>query len=202
MNKASGSTVFPTIEKYKEAVKYFAEFRKKEVIHNLGDEHAGIIFTNLFEQSNGQLRIVAGSLTSRISQTDEYLSALKGFLSKKDTKLYIMLDSIMDHSGNKNNSELDNFKSSRLSELLKGFQNKVEIILSSKRFYIKIDDKPKPIHFAVGDDSMYRLETDIKQRQAECCFNDSTFAKILSDSFDELYKEMSSDKSKIVSLAN
>jgi len=202
MSNASGSTVFPTIDEYKAAVEYFAKFRKNEVIHNLGDGHAGIIFTNGFEQSNNQLRIVAGSLTSPISQTKEYLSALRGFLSKEDTKLCIILDSIMDHSGKKDNSELDKFKSSGLSELLKDFQDKVEITLSSKRFYIKIDDKPKPIHFAVGDDSMYRLETDIKQRQAECCFNDPTFAKILSDSFDELYKEMSSDKEKIVSLAN
>lgn len=193
---------FPSIKEYREAVAYFAEFRKADIIHNLGNEHAGIIFTNLFNQSHDQLRIVAGSLTSQISQTDEYLSALKGFLSKEDTKLYIILDSIIDHSGNKNNSELENFKSSRLSELLKDFQNKVKITLSSKRFYINIDNKPKPIHFAVGDDSMYRLETDIKQRQAECSFNDPTFAKILSDSFDELYKEMSSDKSKNVSLAN
>ena len=44
--------------------------------------------------------------------------------------------------------------------------------------------KKKKFHFTVGDENMYRFETDTKEFQAVCNFDDSATSKRLNEYFD------------------
>jgi len=48
---------------------------------------------------------------------------------------------------------------------------------------------PRPIHFCLGDDHMYRLEYDTFARKAFCNFNDASFTERCIAAFDSNFQD-------------
>ena len=177
-----------TMEEYKKSVRYYADEQKDYLFHNKGDEHAKIIFENIFRTATKQIRIAAYNLwNSAVVNTPEYLGALKSYLDKPDTKLQILL--IEEPSINDVLSE-SSYNIYRMLYEHPAYQSgRVEIKCGEGKSFKKDD---KTIHFCTADGRMYRFESNPEQRSATCNFNDPNQTAILDSNFDRVFPQTTS----------
>lgn len=174
-----------TLEQYRSAVKDYAARGVDYLFHNEGDEHALIIFTNIFCNAQNTIRISANKLCNKeLVNKKEYASALKGFLDKKDSRLFILIsirptneEALQDDCIYKMIFEHQAYKEGRV--LIKDGQGK------SFR-----DTNNKTVHFCTGDEKMYRIETDVKERKAVANFGDEKTTKVLNGGFDDVFQRI------------
>lgn len=164
---------------YKKAVEYYAKNKQNNLLHNKGNEHALIIFENLFKYSENYIRIAAHDLSNEeVVNTRTYIDAIIPFLNKSNTHLDILLVCF-------------NEKVKEIKEEHNFFKN----ILKTKAFKegrvrIKNGDgigfisEGQNIHFCTSDDHAYRFEFDINERKARCNFQDITATGQLISLFD------------------
>ncbi|MDR1343664.1 MAG: hypothetical protein LBK18_10500 [Prevotellaceae bacterium] len=169
-----------TLKDYREAVEFLAKNRVDNLIFNAGDEHAQIIFQNIFKNCEGKIRLLAGNLQNEVTKSAAYLDALKGFLQRDGSKLEVMLDNFARFS---KQGEVEVFK------VLLEYRDKVAIKSTDTKFYVtKVTEggaeEKVPVHFCTGN-AMYRLEIDTRTRSARCNFNDKSFVEDLNTLFDE-----------------
>lgn len=178
------------LEQYREAVQNYAENGVDYIFHNRGDEHALIILTNIFKNAKEKIRIAANRLyNDEVVNTAEYINSIKEFLDKKDTHLYILINSkpsveeVRQH-GPKNTLYymLYNHPAYR--------QGRVEIKEGQGNFFH--NEKGDFINFCTGDSTMFRLEENIEERQAIANFNDSTNTEQLIQIFDNIFPTLES----------
>lgn len=172
-----------TMEEYKKSVKYYADEQKDYLFHNKGDEHAKIIFENIFRTANNHIRIAANNLwNTAVVNTSEYIDALKSYLDKPDTKLDILLI---------NTPPIDKVKSKEDSNIYRmlyehrAFRAGRINIHSGEGRSFKKDNQI--IHFCTADGRMYRLESNPEERSATCNFNDVERTAILDANFDKVF---------------
>ena len=73
------------------------------------------------------------------------------------------------------------------SSATKFFKDKIEIKTTSKKFINS--STQQPIHFTIGDDSIYRLEKDIIEFKAIGSFSAKDYCKNLIDQFDQIFND-------------
>ncbi|MDR3245655.1 MAG: hypothetical protein LBT50_04410 [Prevotellaceae bacterium] len=170
-----------SLESYRKAVEFLAKNKVDDLIFNSGDEHAAIIFSNIFSNSDYQVKIFAGNLQNAVTEKPEYISSIAGLLYR-GARLEILLDNFDDSVK----------KDSDLFKKLHYYEKRVSIKCTNTRFYatrVTDDGHVKDhVHFCTGDSGMYRLETDTEKRSARCNFNDSPFVEFLNGLFDETFK--------------
>lgn len=166
------------LQTYSESVKVLAENKINNLIFNSGDKHACIIFKNIFLNSNDHIKIVAGNLHNEVTKSDDYLKSLINFLDLKNGKLDILLDRY------ENGEKVIN---STLFKKLANYKENICVKKTSRAFYIGTDEQKTHIHFTIGDNTIYRLETNITKREAKCNFSDEKFTSILNQRYTELF---------------
>ena len=160
---------------YREAVEFYAYSRVNEVLSNAGNDHAIIIFSNIFKTAEKKVLLLAKNLNNEVTKSSEYRGALRCFLEKKKTKLDVILT----------NYQLED-STSPVFDLFREFGDKVAIKNSNgKGFKMKSSDQD--VHFCIGDNRMYRLEYNTTDREARCNFNDPDFSGKLSGLFYGLF---------------
>jgi hypothetical protein len=169
---------------YRKAVEFFAKSKTDNLMFNSGNEHAAIIFSNIFLNSSSCVKIFAGNLHNEVTEKPEYINSIIGFLQQKDSKLDILLDGF---------DGLDGRQDSQLFKKLFFFKEKIVVKSTKVKFHVtrKTEDGTKKdhIHFCTGDSQMYRLEIDTTNRTARCNFNDPPFVKILNNLFDTAFSD-------------
>lgn len=161
---------------YKEAVEFLADTKSKEVIMNRGNERCIITLTQLALSSKNQIRLYAGSLNPEICDDSGYVKAIRSFLDNGG-ELKIMTENVPNPD-------------SLLYEMIKNYPldspGKVSLKSSIPKWlkYNKF-----PIHFATGDDAIYRIETDPEARYARVCFNNEKATSILNNHFDKKFEK-------------
>lgn len=169
---------------YEVSVKYLAENKVDNIIYNSGEEHALIIFENIFNNCKYKLRLLSGNLSNGITKNPKYINSLTRFLAQRNGKLEIILDRYEDGSKVVN---------SDLFKKLETYKDQITIKKSTLSYSLnnenKVDSERKHIHFCIGDDHIFRLETDTEKRKAKCNFNDITYSNILKDLFYRLYNQ-------------
>ena len=166
---------------YKRFVADLASERSDMTFLNSDKDHAIEVLTQIFKHSNSDVRIFAGSLCSDVGNSLDYIESLSDFI-ERGGKVHILL--------NKYDSE--SAKSSSLFKRLAYYisENKSIIVKqTSSKPYFSNDPEKKEIHFTLGDDKAYRIETDISKRMAECNFNNPMVAKIYIDFFEKLFNQ-------------
>ena len=161
---------------YEESVAYAADNKLNNVIYNKGEEHAIIIFHNIFRTAEREIVLYAKnifSLDNKVTTNAKYISSLTNFLEKEGTKLKIVLTDC--------NADTD---TNILREHLMLYRDKIEIKANEQQT-VKIDDTL--IHFCTADGRMYRMEYDIKDRKARCNFNDQTSCTKFNSIFNILF---------------
>lgn len=170
----------PSIDEYRDFVRYLADTRDTRIFLNSDEEHALEVLVQLFHQANKTIKIFAGCLYEHVGNESAYVSALSDFI-EKGGELRILL----------NNYNQEKAKNSLLFRRLAMYakQNRnIEVKETKAKAFFKADPE-KEIHFTVVDNLGYRIETDIEKRTARCSFNDSAIAKATSDFFDHLYTD-------------
>ncbi|MBO5902012.1 MAG: hypothetical protein J6Q36_06330 [Alistipes sp.] len=166
------------IENYMAAVSEISHSNSSEVFSNSGNVHAAIIFSHIFSKSKSIVRILAGNMYNVVTLSNVYQDALLAFLGRKDTRLHILL----------NSDQLEEIKKTAIQDSifkkLQPYASKITIRKTKKE--LKRDGKM--IHLCIGDQSMYRLETDPEHRHAEVCLNDADYInKYLIPAYEKLF---------------
>ena len=68
--------------------------------------------------------------------------------------------------------------------------------------YRTSDPDKKEVHFTLGDNKAYRIETDIEKRTAECNFNNPELATETVDFFDHLFNRDDAKEIDLLKLFN
>lgn len=162
---------------YTEAVEYFANNKVDNVLSNSGNEHAVVIFANMFKTAERNVCLYAKdifSVENVVSVSPLYMESLRKFLDKGDTKLRIVL------------KDYDEVTSCNiLRDMLKQYTSKIEL-RRNKRGEVKIGDNS--VHLCIADGRMYRVEYDTESRKARCNFNDINAVSKYQTVFNQLFE--------------
>jgi hypothetical protein len=172
------------LEKYVESVEELAIEHDDLVFNNTSHKHAAIVVSMMLKYGEGEFCIYDSNLSGDIAnQYEGFYPALEQFVTNGNS-VKILID---------NDSNMDNFLVSRLSELKKLSKGKVELRKVNKKFQDAIQFKyKKQINFAVCNSKAVRVEEvdkSIKEldRKAFCSFNRSDIAAPLYNIFSSEY---------------
>lgn len=180
------------MDKYRYFVTNLAQNSINRVFLNSDEEHALEVLVQLFKISKSVIRIFAGSLCHHVGNKPEYIIALSEFIERGGTLLILL-----------NNYNEENAKASNLYKRLAYYKAKnmpIVIKTTPSHPYFTDDPEKKEVHFTVGDDNSYRIETDINKRTAECNFSNPIIAKQISDFFDTLFNRSDSEEINLIKL--
>lgn len=166
---------------YAKYVKNLADSKKDELFLNSGDEHAEVVLSQIFRSSEKVVRIFAGNLI-RFADKNNYINALMSFIDKEDTELKILLN---DYS----NECIDRMKKSDLFPILWYYSDKKNKNITIKYSNQNVYSNGEPVHFTTGDDHMFRIETNLKERKAKCNFNSPKVVEKANTLFDSVFQE-------------
>ena len=146
---------------------------------NSDEQHAIEVLVKIFEQSKDVVRIFARSLCNNaVSNSPKYIVALSDFI-ERGGKVEIAVNSYNE----------EDVKQSNLFKRLYYYitdGKQVKIYKTDAKPYLTNDPEKKEVHFTIGDDIAYRLETDIERRTAVGNFNSPERAKSLIDFFEKI----------------
>jgi hypothetical protein len=165
---------------YRDYISRLATKRTNEVFLNSSAAHASIVLSNIFQQSENCVKMFAGNLKGEVSNNPQYIDSIVKFL-RRNGKLQILLE------------EYDTNNPPEILERIRFYKNKNLVSIKTHPYELTISSGQK-IHFSVGDNKMYRLETDVDKYLAEGNFGDASTAKFLSDKFDEIFNKNESQE--------
>ncbi len=142
-----------------------------QIFFNSGPNHAAIVFATMFKYANQEVSMYCGGFSGEVSNDKRYQRELEGFLSRNG-HLRILVEN--DHSAN---------PQSQVYSILRKYDSQVKVYLAQGRMTAKNGD---PLHFALADNRMYRLETGTADYTAEVNFNNPEKVEILSNYFEQI----------------
>lgn len=167
------------MKRYTEYISQLANDKINKNFSNSDEDHALEVLIKIFQISNTVIRIFAGSLCSNVPNDPRYIAALSDFI-EQGGRVRILLNNF-----NKENAKESNlFK--RLMYYISLDNADIQLYTTNAKPYLTKDPQKKPVHFTVGDENAYRVETDIEKRTANCNFNHPEGAKNLIDFFDQI----------------
>ncbi len=178
------------MDQYRIAVQNYARNGVDYLFHNRGDEHALIILSNIFRNAKRHIRIAANKLyNDEVVNTEEYINSIKAFLDQKDTRLSILITT------RPTKEEVTEYgPETTFYWMLYNHpayrQGRVEIKDGQGSFFR--NSEGKQVNFCTGDNRMFRLESNIKERQAIANFNDEDTTRQLIEAFDGIYPGLTS----------
>ncbi len=175
-----------SIDEYKEAVRFLSTQKIDFVIQNEGDEHAKVIFTNMFRTAEHHIRLAANTLRNPVVDSREYQDALDIFLGKGDTQLDIIINHIPESISQQSSDNIYQ----RLRHNPAYGQGRIRIKTANGNHFYLGDNQDKPINFCVADGRMYRIENDIEKRTAFVNFNDPDKSDELGNVFDNTFNKL------------
>lgn len=167
----------PELQNYFRGIELLAETKSTDIFRNAGDAHAVVVFYHIFKNSKSTVRILAKNLCNVVTQSKLYRDALISFLSNGKSTLQLLLEET-------GVDALDKKQEDSIFKFLLPYRDQITIKKTDKKIKRGTAEE---IHMCIGDNSMYRIETDTKNRHAEGCFNDSEYVSILIQEFDKLF---------------
>jgi hypothetical protein len=165
---------FKRMPSYTNYVELMAREYQDKVFFNSGPIHAAIVMSRIFKYSKDIVRIYCGGFDGVVSNYDEYLEYLSGFL-KEGGRLKIL-------------AQEDRSKGpGKIFKVLKRFPNSVQMYRTSTKVIFK--DTQQPLHFTVGDDRMVRLEVGIDNYAAQVNLGNKEEASMLINIFDGIFEK-------------
>ena len=177
------------MEEYRRTVEAYAARHENYLFHNEGNEHALIIFENIFKNANDTIRIAANNLcNSEVVDRKEYIEPLIEFLDNGGTLKILLKD-----TPNPNNEEFKSVNCLYRALFNHEAYKKGAISIKTGNGKCFHDTEHKEIHFCTADGHMYRLENDIVERKAICNFGDEVKTKELDTLFDRVYNSITNN---------
>lgn len=166
------------MDTYKDFVRNLAFNNISAEFLNSDENHALIVFDNLFKIAKNYVYIFAGCLCSDVSNKPEYIKSLSDFIENKG-EVRILLNSY---------NPQDAMQSQIIKRIAFYISKKydVKVYSTDRKIFFSKDEEKKQIHFTVVDDKSYRIETDVKERSATCNYNNPNMALNLKSIFLEV----------------
>ena len=181
-----------TQDKYKDFIALIAKSGENRTFLNSDEHHALAVLVQLFQIAQHEIRIFAGGLCKHVGNQPEYIVALSEFIERGGT-LHILL----------NNFDVNCARTSNLYKRLAYYKSKdypIVIKRTNLKPYRTEDPGKKEVHFTIGDECAYRIETDIDKRTAECNFANPILAEQTAVFFDSLFERSDSVEIDITKL--
>ena len=174
------------LQTYKKNVFTCAEKGIHYLFHNKGNAHALTICSSMFQNARNVIRIAARQLyNDEVVNQPDYIESMRSFLDRKGTRLQI----IISRKPTREQVGCGPSFYKMLYEHPAYRDGRVEIRDSECKYILY---KGKKVNFCTADDRMYRLETDIFQRQAVADFCDIDSTKTLNSLFDRIFVKLTS----------
>lgn len=180
------------IVKYKEFVRQLGMNNDGRVFLNSDPDHAIVVSEQIFRQSNDTVRIFAKNLCRTIGNDPAYIAAMGDFI-ERGGKVRILLNGFEKELAIKSNL----YK--RLA-YYKSLKHDIIVKTTDAKPYLTADAEQKEVHFTVGDNKSYRIETDIEKRTAECSMNNPPVASMTADFFDKMFEDAISTEVDLLKL--
>lgn len=165
---------------YRKYVHFLSKNNENRIFLNSDDEKAIIVFSELFAKAQKNLRIFAGCLSNKVSNSNEYISGISDFISRGG-EVKILLNKYSEEKA----------VDSDLLKRLAFYQTEGKPVIvqtCNDKPYLSNDPDKKEVHFTVADLQAYRIETDIEFRKSICNMNDEIMGAKLVTFFDGLFK--------------
>lgn len=179
------------MEEYRKQIEYLAKNKIRRTFLNTDEEHAAIVLTSIFESAQTIVRIFAGNLCHHVGTTPGYIESLSDFIDRGGEVRMLLNDC--------NDQDISNSNLFKRLAYYKSIDKPICIKKTTKKVYLTKDPEKKEVHFTVGDNSSFRLETDIAKRSAVGDFNNE-IAKKYASFFDEIFNNPESVDIDIVNL--
>lgn len=172
--------------RYRKYVESLCKANSDEVFFNSSIEHAKIVLIELLRSAKEEVFIVSRNLSIDITNDEEYLKALEGFLKRVSEKnspnkpLQIILTKY----------DEETFKRSRVCQKLEEYSQQVALHEGNEQLFQ--NDNETLVNFVVVDRKAYRFEYDIENRAAVCSFFQKEDAEALARAFIDGKKHSSS----------
>lgn len=164
---------------YQKAIESLIKSNSNAVISSNGSQHASIVTAKILENATTSVKIITGNFSGIVSDSAIYLDALNSFLAK-GKKLEILL------------TQSPNLNSLAYNLIKKNQQENSNIQIkplnSNGMKILKESFKDSELHFVVGDNNMYRLESDRNSYGSNCSFNDTETAARLLNIFENCFR--------------
>jgi len=169
---------------YRRVVRAYAQAKNGQIFENDGKECAAIVMATLFDYSQSIIRIYANDMNGDIGNIDEYYKSFSNYLFS-GKYLNIILDS--------DKYAKEDTKGSKTFEFIKSNRHlkNVSFTKATKEFQELVKSyhaNNEPIvYFSVGDNKMFRAETNNITHRAVCSMNNEVDSEILIKLFDGFF---------------
>lgn len=177
---------------YQEFIKHLSQTKENRIFLNTDKEHAIVVLSEIFRSAKKIVRIFAASLCNEVGGSSEYIESLSDFI-ENNGELRILLNSYKEDDLVKSNL----FKRLAYYESL---QKSISVKHTETFFYRTNDPDKKEVHFTIGDEHAFRIETDTDTRTATCNLNDTNRAKDLITKFDKIFDDPKSQQIRLLDL--
>lgn len=173
LNKKEPSYLATLLE-YFQAVNLLAESGKGLEFNNKDNYHASIVMSDIFIFSKTEIKMFCGEFKSEVCDNEMYISSLENAIDS-NKNIEIVFER-MPNEDSKCYSFLINKKKERTN---------ISLFKLNDTFVSKISSMSnlKLNHFTVGDETMFRYETDMDAFKAFCNFDDKDIASKLVRNF-------------------
>ena len=170
------------LKRYVEYIEQLAQKKSSEIFTNGGIEYASHLMAVLFQNTEREARLFCHRFHPNLICREPYWSALKNYLSDKQKRLHVLVesdDTLQEEPMNLLRKE----KNERLD-------NTVDYRLIKEEYRQKIFDglDGSPCNFAVFDKNKFRFEYEPEEFKAFCSFNHESNCKVLIELFDEAFE--------------
>jgi Iap family predicted aminopeptidase len=160
------------MQDYGTFVDALAKVREDRTFFNSGPNHAAIVMSRIFKYSDKVVRIFSGGFNGAVSNDSEYLQELEGFLSRGG-KVQVVVE-----------KDLSDKESTKIYKVLRKFPDRVAVYQTDLQ--VLNQETKQPVHFAVGDETMLRVETSTDDYTAQVNFGNVDEAATFIKVFDQL----------------
>jgi hypothetical protein len=165
------------LEEYSQSVNLLADKELNLEFNNKDQHHAAFVMAAIFRTSKQSIKIFTGSFSGEISNNPVYLKYLSDAIVSSNLKVEVIFE----------NRPNESSKCLKLLKDLRANGKDVSIFSLPTDYKTKVLDKQfggRLGHFTVGDDRMFRYETDKDKFAAYCNFDDKAIVTTLNRNFD------------------
>jgi hypothetical protein len=162
------------LSEYKKSIEFLSSDKSNLEFNNKDHFHAALVMSQIFKTVKYSLKIFTGRFSGEISDNPVYFTQLKEAIKTKN----INIEVVFEEDPNKDSLCLKTLRE------LKNEGKKVSLSVLNKNYLKDIWKNSLTLgHFVLGDDHMFRYETDKKKFKAFCNFDDKKSVSQLATNF-------------------
>jgi hypothetical protein len=164
---------------YQKAIESVIKSNSSTILKSSGSQHASIVTAKILQNSKSSVKIITGNFSGVVSDSNIYLEALKGYL-ERGQNLEILLTNFPNLNSLAYNLIIESKKINSNIQIKPLTSDGLKFLRESS-----FDDSE--LHFVIGDDKMFRLESDRNSYSSYCSFNDTKIVKKLQAIFEKCF---------------